>query len=153
MVQLATARMRHDVMLVFCIPPVFVALVMGFSMGIYAWDTFGTIQVIVCPVLAWFAGTGPPLCGAGFSHRNLPGLGRRSGIRVERDRISRGRVSFAEAIFCLGSHVSDGFMLPSPDGVENFRLFGEQGFRSRGERARIRRLATRSPCHEPQPRS
>ena len=54
MVQLATARMRHDVMLVFCIPPVFVALVMGFSMGIYAWDTFGTIQVIVCPVLAWF---------------------------------------------------------------------------------------------------
>ena len=51
---LAAARMRHDVMLVFCIPAVFVAIVMGFSMGIYAWDTFGTLQALACPVVAWF---------------------------------------------------------------------------------------------------
>jgi positive regulator of sigma E activity len=54
LVLLAAARMRHDVMLVFCIPAVFVAIVMGFAMGIYAWDTFGTVQALVCPVLAWF---------------------------------------------------------------------------------------------------
>jgi len=54
LVLLATARMRHDVMLVFCIPPVFVAIVMGFSMGIYALDTFGIVQALACPVLAWF---------------------------------------------------------------------------------------------------
>ncbi len=46
--------MRHDLLLVFCIPAVFVAIVMGFSMGIYAWDRFGTIYALVCPVLAWF---------------------------------------------------------------------------------------------------
>lgn len=50
----AAARMRHDVMLVFCIPPVFVAIVMGFALGVYAWDTFGTFQALLCPVLAWF---------------------------------------------------------------------------------------------------
>ena len=38
---LATARMPHEMMLVACIPPVFVALVMGFVMAIYAGDTFG----------------------------------------------------------------------------------------------------------------
>jgi hypothetical protein len=54
LVLLAAARMRHDVMLVFCIPPVFVAIVMGFSMGIYAWDTFGTLQALACPIPAWF---------------------------------------------------------------------------------------------------
>ena len=48
------ARMRHDVMLVACIPPVFVAFVLGFSMGVYAWDSFGTPQALACPVLAWF---------------------------------------------------------------------------------------------------
>ena len=46
--------MRHDLLLVFSIPAVFVAIVMGFSMGVYAWDTFGTLQVVVCPVIAWF---------------------------------------------------------------------------------------------------
>lgn len=54
LVLLATGRMRHDVMLVFCIPAVFVAIVMGFSMGIYAWDAFGTLQALACPVIAWF---------------------------------------------------------------------------------------------------
>jgi hypothetical protein len=38
---LATARMQHDMMLVLCIPPVFVALIMGFVMAVYAGDTFG----------------------------------------------------------------------------------------------------------------
>jgi hypothetical protein len=50
----AAGRMRHDLLLVFCIPAVFVAIVMGFSLGIYAWDTFGTVQALACPVLAWF---------------------------------------------------------------------------------------------------
>lgn len=53
-VLLAAGRMRHDLLLVFCIPAVFVAIVMGFVMGIYAWDTFGTLQALACPVLAWF---------------------------------------------------------------------------------------------------
>jgi hypothetical protein len=46
--------MRHDLMLVFSIPAVFVAIVMGFSMGIYAWDAFGTLPALACPILAWF---------------------------------------------------------------------------------------------------
>lgn len=54
LVVLATARMRHDVLLVFCIPAVFVAIVLGFSMAIYAWDRFGTLPSIASPVLAWF---------------------------------------------------------------------------------------------------
>jgi hypothetical protein len=54
LVLFATARMKHDLMLLACIPPVFIAIVMGFSMGIYAWDTFGTPQALVSPVLAWF---------------------------------------------------------------------------------------------------
>jgi hypothetical protein len=57
-VLLAAGRMRHDLMLVFCIPPVFVAVVMGFAMGIYAWDSFGTPQALACPVLAWFGARG-----------------------------------------------------------------------------------------------
>ena len=54
LVVLATARMRHETLLVACIPPVFVAIVMGFSMGIYAWETFGTVQAFACPIVAWF---------------------------------------------------------------------------------------------------
>jgi len=46
--------MRHDLLLVFCIPAVFVAIVMGFSMGIYAWDRFGTPQAVGSVVLGWF---------------------------------------------------------------------------------------------------
>ena len=53
LVVLATARMQHDVLLVFCIPAVFVALVLGFAMDVYAWDRFGTLQVLVSPLLAW----------------------------------------------------------------------------------------------------
>ena len=46
--------MRHDLLLVFCIPAVFVAIVLGFSMAIYAWDRFGTPPALAGPVLAWF---------------------------------------------------------------------------------------------------
>ena len=53
-VVLATARMQHDVLLVFCIPAVFVAIVLGFTMGLYAWDRFGTVPALVSPLLAWF---------------------------------------------------------------------------------------------------
>jgi hypothetical protein len=54
LVVLAAGRMRHDLLLVFCIPAVFVAIVMGFMMGIYAWDTFGTAQALAAVVLGWF---------------------------------------------------------------------------------------------------
>jgi hypothetical protein len=54
LVLLCAARMRHDLMLVFTIPAVFVAIVMGFSMAIYAWDSFGTAQALLGPVVAWF---------------------------------------------------------------------------------------------------
>jgi hypothetical protein len=57
-VLLAAARMKHDVMLVFCIPPVFVAIIMGFAMAIYAWESFGPLQAVACPVLAWFGARG-----------------------------------------------------------------------------------------------
>jgi hypothetical protein len=49
---LAAARIDHDVMLVACIPPVFVALVMGFVMAIYAGDTYGLALPIVAMVPA-----------------------------------------------------------------------------------------------------
>ena len=62
----ATARMPHEMLLVVCIPAVFVALVMGFVMGIYAWDTYGG----VLPLAALL----PALVGA----RALP---RRYGAR------------------------------------------------------------------------
>jgi hypothetical protein len=54
LVAFTAGRMRHEMLLLACIPPVFVAIVMGFSLGIYAWDTFGTPQALVSPVLAWF---------------------------------------------------------------------------------------------------
>lgn len=37
----ATARLKHEMMLLACIPAVFVAMVMGFVMAIYAGETFG----------------------------------------------------------------------------------------------------------------
>ncbi len=54
---LATARMDQDLLLVACIPPVFVALVMGFTMAIYAGDTFGLalpfLALLPAAVGAW----------------------------------------------------------------------------------------------------
>jgi hypothetical protein len=37
----ASALMRHEMLLLACIPPVFVALIMGFVMAVYAGDAFG----------------------------------------------------------------------------------------------------------------
>lgn len=51
------ARMKHDMMLLACIPPVFVAMVMGFVMAIYAGQTYGwalpAVALVPGPVLAW----------------------------------------------------------------------------------------------------
>ena len=52
----AIARMPHEMLLVACIPAGFVAMIMGFSIGIYAWDTFGLTQALASPSLAWFGG-------------------------------------------------------------------------------------------------
>jgi hypothetical protein len=37
----ASARMRHEMLLLVCIPPVFVASIVGFVMALYAINTFG----------------------------------------------------------------------------------------------------------------
>ena len=37
----ASALMRHEMLILACIPPVFVAMIVGFVMVIYAGDTFG----------------------------------------------------------------------------------------------------------------
>ena len=56
----AAVRMRHELLLLACIPPVFMAIIMGFIMGIYAWDNFGLITVLLAlcaPIpLAWRLG-------------------------------------------------------------------------------------------------
>ncbi|HXT81566.1 MAG TPA: hypothetical protein VN702_18520 [Acetobacteraceae bacterium] len=67
----ATARMRHEMLLLACIPPMFVALVVGFIMAVYAWETwetFGPAMVMAAAVLgfpvAW-------LCGRRYGPRDL----------------------------------------------------------------------------------
>jgi hypothetical protein len=53
----AAARMKHDMLLLACIPPVFVAMVMGFVMAIYAGQTYGIAlpvgALIPGPIAAW----------------------------------------------------------------------------------------------------
>jgi hypothetical protein len=44
-VTMASALMRHEMLLLACIPAVFVALIMGFVMAIYAQDAFGMAPV------------------------------------------------------------------------------------------------------------
>lgn len=57
-VVVGSARMRHDMLLLACIPPVFVAMVMGFTMALYAGDAFGiapTCIALACGVPpAWW---------------------------------------------------------------------------------------------------
>ena len=48
-----TARMRHDMLILACIPPMFVALIVGFSMAIYLWDTFGLALLLLALALPW----------------------------------------------------------------------------------------------------
>jgi hypothetical protein len=47
----ASARMRHEMLLLGCFPPVFVAMIMGFTMAIYAGDTFGVLPTGVALAL------------------------------------------------------------------------------------------------------
>jgi hypothetical protein len=42
-VTIASALMRHEMLLLACIPPVFVALIVGFVMAIYGAGTFGLV--------------------------------------------------------------------------------------------------------------
>jgi len=42
-VAVASALMRHEMLILACIPPVFVALIVGFVMAIYAGSTFGLL--------------------------------------------------------------------------------------------------------------
>ena len=51
----ASAMMRHEMLILACIPPVFVAMIMGFVMAIYAGDTFGAL-----PATLAVAFGGPP---------------------------------------------------------------------------------------------
>lgn len=39
----ASARMQHDMLILACFPPVFVAIIVGFIMAIYAEDAFGVL--------------------------------------------------------------------------------------------------------------
>ena len=57
----ASARMRHDMLLLVCVPPVFVAMIMGFTMAIYAGDAFGVLPTAAAlalgaPPAVWLAG-------------------------------------------------------------------------------------------------
>ena len=55
-----TAYVRHETLILMCIPPMFVALVVGFTMWIYAFQTFGLpmpLAALVLPFpLAWRLG-------------------------------------------------------------------------------------------------
>jgi hypothetical protein len=42
-VTVASGLMRHEMLMLVCIPPVFVALIVGFVMAIYASDAFGLL--------------------------------------------------------------------------------------------------------------
>ncbi|HEY0181951.1 MAG TPA: hypothetical protein VGC09_04000 [Rhodopila sp.] len=43
LVTVASALMRHEMLILACIPPVFVAMIMGFVMAIYADGAFGLL--------------------------------------------------------------------------------------------------------------
>ena len=64
-VTVASALLRHEMLILACIPPVFVALIMGFVMAIYAGDTFGPLPTGV------FLAAGAPL-GWWLSRRLQP---------------------------------------------------------------------------------
>jgi hypothetical protein len=55
-----TVYVRHETLILACIPPMFVALVVGFTMWIYAFETFGVamaLAALVAPFpLAWRLG-------------------------------------------------------------------------------------------------
>ena len=47
----ATVWVKHDMLLLACIPPAFVAIIVGFVMWIYTFETFGVAQALVAIVL------------------------------------------------------------------------------------------------------
>lgn len=47
----ATVWVKHDLLLLACIPPMFVASIVGFVMGIYTFETFGAVEAVVAPLL------------------------------------------------------------------------------------------------------
>src|ERR1700733_4806071 len=55
-----TVYVRHETLILVCIPPMFVALVVGFTMWIYAFETFGVAMALAALVvpfpLAWRLG-------------------------------------------------------------------------------------------------
>jgi hypothetical protein len=55
---LGSALMQHDMLLLACIPPVFVAAIMGFVMALYAGDSFGWLPTIASALIgcipAWY---------------------------------------------------------------------------------------------------
>jgi hypothetical protein len=48
-----TAYVRHETLILACIPPMFVALIVGFEMWVYTYETFG-LGVAVVPLIAPF---------------------------------------------------------------------------------------------------
>jgi hypothetical protein len=56
----ATVYVRHETLILACIPPFFVASIVGFIMWIYAFETFGLAQGIVAVAapfpVAWHLG-------------------------------------------------------------------------------------------------
>ena len=44
-VLVGSALMRHEMLLLACIPPVFVALIVGFVMALYAGEAFGALPI------------------------------------------------------------------------------------------------------------
>jgi hypothetical protein len=55
-----SALMRHDMLILACIPPVFVAMIVGFVMALYAGAAFGTLLTLAAlgvgvPPAFWLA--------------------------------------------------------------------------------------------------
>lgn len=56
----ASIWVKHDMLLLVCIPPFFLAAIVGFVMWIYAFETFGWAEVLIATLLplpvAWKLG-------------------------------------------------------------------------------------------------
>ena len=46
-----TIWVKHDMLLLICIPPVFFAAIVGFIMWIYTYETFGAVEAVVAAIL------------------------------------------------------------------------------------------------------
>jgi hypothetical protein len=60
LVIMGSAMMRHEMLLLACIPPVFVAAIMGFINALYAGDAFGWVptlaSILLGAVPGWYLG-------------------------------------------------------------------------------------------------